>query len=108
MDLKFDSPQTDFKAILSMIPAAYTSDFSSVKASGKMGLDGTVKGIYNSSKMPALDINLSVANGSFQYPDLPLGMTNINVSSNVKSPNANFDNMVVSVSKFHVEFLEFN
>jgi|GEM_PF-223092 len=103
MDLKFDSPQTDFKAILSMIPAAYTSDFSSVKASGKMGLDGTVKGIYNSSKMPALDINLSVANGSFQYPDLPLGMTNINVSSNVKSPNANFDNMVVSVSKFHVE-----
>lgn len=103
MDLKFGSPQTDFKAILSMIPAAYTSDFSSVKASGKMGLDGTVKGIYNTTKMPALDINLSVANGSFKYPDLPLGMTNINVKANVKSPNANFDNMVVNVPKFHIE-----
>lgn len=103
MDLKFGSPQTDFKAILSMIPAAYTSDFSSVKASGKMGLNGTVKGIYNDNKMPALDIDLSVANGSFQYPDLPLGMTNINVNANVKSPNENFDNMVVNVPKFHIE-----
>jgi hypothetical protein len=103
LDLKFGSPQTDFKAILSMIPAAYTSDFSSVKASGKMGLNGTVKGIYNSTKMPALDVNLSVANGSFQYPDLPLGMGNINVSANIKSPNANFDNMVVNVPKFHIE-----
>lgn len=103
MDLKFGSPQTDFKSILSMIPAAYTSDFGSVKASGKMGLDGTVKGIYNSSKMPALDINLSVANGSFKYPDLPLGMNNINVKANVKSPNQNFDNMVVNVPKFHIE-----
>ncbi|MFK7948956.1 MAG: AsmA-like C-terminal region-containing protein [Saprospiraceae bacterium] len=103
MDLKFGSPQTDFKSLLSMIPAAYTSDFSGVKASGKMGLDGTVKGIYNASKMPALDINLSVANGSFKYPDLPLGMSNINVKANVKSPNANFDNMVVNVPKFHIE-----
>lgn len=103
MDLKFGSPQTDFKAILSMIPAAYTSDFSSVKAGGKMGLNGTVKGIYNSSKMPALDINLDVANGSFKYPDLPLGMSNINVKANVKSPNENFDNMVVNVPKFHIE-----
>jgi hypothetical protein len=103
MDLTFGSPQTDFKAILSMIPAAYTSDFSSVKASGKIGLNGTIKGVYNSTKMPALDVNLSVANGSFQYPDLPLGMTNINVSSNIKSPNANFDNLVVDVPKFHIE-----
>ncbi len=103
MDFKFGSPQTDFKAILSMIPAAYTSDFSSVKASGKMGLDGTVKGVYNETKMPALDINLSVANGAFQYPDLPLGMTNINVLANVKSPNANFDNLVVNIPKFHIE-----
>lgn len=103
MDLKFGSPQTDFKALLSMIPAAYTSDFSGVKASGKMGLNGTVKGIYNASKMPALDMNLEVANGSFKYPDLPLGMSNINVKANVKSPNENFDNMVVNVPKFHIE-----
>lgn len=103
MDMKFGSPQTDFKAILSMIPAAYTSDFSSVKASGKMGLNGTVKGTYNSVKMPALDVDLSVANGSFKYPDLPLGMSNINVKANVKSPNQNFDNMVVNVPKFHIE-----
>lgn len=103
MDLKFGSPQTDFKSLLSMIPAAYTDDFSGVKVSGKMGLNGTVKGIYNDSKMPALDINLEVANGRFKYPDLPLGMSNINVKANVKSPNENFDNMVVNVSTFHIE-----
>jgi hypothetical protein len=103
MDLKFSSPQTSFKSILSMIPAAFSKDFDEVKASGKMGLNGVVKGIFNDNSMPALDIDLMVANGTFKYPDLPLGMSNINVKTNIKSPSADFDKLVVDVPQFHIE-----
>ena len=103
LDMVFSSPQTDFKAFLSMIPAAYTSDFSDVKASGSMAFNGVVKGIYNSESMPAIDILLEVMNGRFQYPELPMGMSDINVTASLRSPNEDFDNMILNVSKFHFE-----
>ncbi|HOZ87802.1 MAG TPA: AsmA family protein, partial [Bacteroidia bacterium] len=46
MDLKFNTKQTEFKSILSLIPAVYAKDFSSVKTSGKLALDGYAKGTY--------------------------------------------------------------
>ena len=103
MDMIFSSPQTNFKAFLSMIPTAYTSEFSDIEASGAMAFNGVVKGIYNSVSMPAIDILLEVMNGSFQYPDLPMGMSDINVIASLRSPNEDFDNMTLNVSKLHFQ-----
>ena len=35
MDIKYDAPSTDFKNILSLVPAIYQKDFATVKTSGK-------------------------------------------------------------------------
>lgn len=104
LDLKFNAPNTAFAEVLSMIPAAYTKDFGSVKTKGDFKLNGNVKGIYNAKKesLPAFALNLEVKDGEFQYPDLPLPVKDINTKIAVKSPSADFDKLTVDVSQFHI------
>ena len=52
MDMKFKANKTEFKNILSLVPAVYTKDFASVKTAGKFSLDAFVKGIYASAPSP--------------------------------------------------------
>lgn len=103
MDLAMNAPSTNFKDLLSMIPAAYTSDFKGVKANGVMKLDGKVKGIFNETTIPAFNFNLAASNASFRYPDLPLGVNNINTQVSINSPSSNLDAMTVNIPKFHIE-----
>ena len=60
IDMKMNAPKTEFKHILSLLPAAYTSDFKDVTASGKAAFNAWVKGIYNENKMPLFDFNIQV------------------------------------------------
>ncbi len=57
--LTFNSPKTDFKHLLSMVPAIYAKDFESIQTSGKLMLDGHVKGLYNENNLPAFNCKLS-------------------------------------------------
>ncbi|MFT3747002.1 MAG: AsmA-like C-terminal region-containing protein [Agriterribacter sp.] len=104
MDIKFNAPSTDFKTLLSLVPAIYKNDFDKIKTSGKAVFNGFVKGEYNSVKIPAYNINLNVENGFFQYPDLPQPVKNINIAMKVDNPDGVTDNTVVDISKGHIEF----
>lgn len=104
MDIKFNAPSTEFKTLLSLIPAVYKNDFDKIKTSGKAVFNGFVKGEYNSVKIPAYNINLNVENGFFQYPDLPQPVKNIAIALKVDNPDGVTDNTVVDISKGHIEF----
>jgi len=103
MDLKFAAKQTEFKAILSLIPSVYSKDFASVKTSGKLKLDGNAKGRYNASQLPAFGVNLDIINAMFKYPSLPKSVENINIDVKVHNPNGILDATLVDVNKFHIE-----
>jgi AsmA-like C-terminal region len=105
MDFKFNAPSNDFKNLLSIIPGAYTDKFKDVKTSGKFKFDGFVKGTYNGVKniLPVFSINTLVENGQFQYPSLPLAVTDIHTDIKVLSPSSNFDEVAVDVPKFHIK-----
>lgn len=103
MDVRFNTKQTEFKSILSLIPSVYSKDFASVQTSGKLSLDGYAKGVYNAAQLPAFGVNLGIANAMFKYPSLPKSVNNINVDINVLNPNGNLDATTVDVNKFHVE-----
>ena len=60
MDLKFNAKKTEFKNIISLIPAIYTSDFKDLKSSGKFALEGSAKGIYNEKTYPAFNVLMKV------------------------------------------------
>ena len=47
MDIKFNAPSTEFKDILSLVPAVYKNDFANIKTSGKAIFNGFVKGTYS-------------------------------------------------------------
>jgi hypothetical protein len=105
MDLTFKAPSNNFKDLFSIIPAAYSSNYSDVKATGSFNFDGFVKGTYNAKtpQYPAFTINTNVQNGSVQYPKLPMGITDINTKINVALPSSNFDALKIDVPNFKMK-----
>ncbi len=105
MDLRYAAPQNKFKNFLSLIPSAYTADFKDVQANGDLEFNGFVKGAYNAStgQIPAFQVDLKIANADFKYPDLPIGVSNINTQARVNSPSSNFDKMTIDVPKFNMQ-----
>lgn len=103
MDMRFKTPSNEFKDILSMIPNVYKSDFDKIKTSGTAALEGWVKGNYSPAQLPAYDVKLQVADGMFQYPDLPKPVKNIQVDLHASNPDGVFDNTVINLSKGHLE-----
>ncbi len=103
MDVTFKAKQTEFKSILSLIPAVYSKDFANVKTAGKLSLDGMAKGTYNAAQLPAFAVNLGIADAMFKYPSLPKSVNNINIDVHVNNPNGVLDATTIDVNKFHVE-----
>lgn len=103
LDVNFSSKKTDFKSILSLIPAIYQKDFDKVKTSGTLALQGSAKGTYNDKTYPAFNLNWKVENGMFQYPSLPVAVKNIQINSTVTKPQGSLDLTVVDISKLHLD-----
>jgi len=101
--LTFNAPKTDFKHILSLIPAIYAKDFESIETKGSLTLDGHVKGIYNENNLPSFNVNLAVNNAMFKYPELPKAVTGINIKTNISNKGGDADNTVIDISKVHLK-----
>lgn len=93
MDLSFSADQSSFKELLSIIPPAYLKDYESLKADGLFTLKGMVKGDMQGDAYPAFDINLNVANGNIQYPDLPMGIEKINLDARFYNASSDYRQM---------------
>ncbi len=102
-DITFATDKTDFKSLLSLIPAIYMKDFASVKTTGSLTLKGGVKGTYNDKQMPDADINLTVENAMFKYPDLPKSVDKINIDVKAHYDGTVFDRTTLDVDKFRFE-----
>ena len=103
MDIKLNAPETQFKDILSLIPAFYMKDFKDLKTSGKVSLEASAKGVIKGEMMPAFDVKLLVSDASFQYPGLPESVKNIRTNIHVYSQGGSMDNTLVDISNSHLE-----
>jgi len=106
MDLKFSTKKTEFKNILSLVPAVYMTDFSSVKTKGKLALNGYAKGTYTETLLPAFGLDLKVEDAMFKYPDLPKSVNNIQMDLHVDNPGGSEDNTFINLKKFHMELAQ--
>ena len=100
IDLTYKAEKTDFKTLLSLVPAIYLKDFENVKTTGNIAFNGTIKGLYNDKQMPGFSLNLKVDNASFQYPDLPSAVKNINIDLTINNKDGNPDNTIIDLKKF--------
>lgn len=100
LDLIFESKETDFKNVLSLVPGIYTESFSTIKTTGTLAFDGFIKGLYSDATYPAFDVKLAVQDGMFQYPDLPLPVKDINIDFRAKNESSQIENTSVSIPVF--------
>ena len=102
LDLAFGAPRSDFKSILSLVPAVYAKSFASVKTTGSLALSGKVKGRYGKTAFPAFTLRTRVDNATFRYPDLPLPARDIFLDLGITNPGGSADSTVVNLSRLHI------
>lgn len=102
LDLTFGAPETDFRHLLSLVPAVYAHDFASLRTTGTMAVSGTVKGGIGKGAFPAFTLLATVSDGTFRYPDLPLPARDIALRLTVRNPGGDVDSTVVELERFHV------
>ena len=103
MDIKFNSEKASFKDLLASIPGAYKADLKGISANGKFDLHGTIKGQSTDTHIPKLDVVLDTRNASFKYPDLPKGIENITLVTNVKNTTGILDDTYVDINAFKMK-----
>lgn len=103
MDLKFETRETTFKSLLSMVPAIYMTDFEDVETEGSLALSGMAKGRMVGDQLPAFALDLTVSDAMFHYPDMPESAKNIQIDLHTKNPGGSEDNTIVDLNKFHAE-----
>jgi hypothetical protein len=102
LDLAFNAPSTNFRSILSLVPAVYARDFDKVRTSGAFTVSGRVKGEYGDSAFPSFALNAKVNDAAFQYPDLPLPARSISMDLSLTNPGGSADSTVVKLDRFHL------
>ncbi len=92
------------KALISAIPNAYARDFAGLKASGAFSIAADIKGQLGpeDDDIPSFSTTIDVRNGTFKYPDLPLGISDLHLDAKVKHPGGNLDRMRVDVPRYSV------
>lgn len=81
VDLTFETPSSDFKNFLAVIPQEYAKNLDGVDTSGDFRVSGKINGIVDEEHIPMLDIAVQSNNASFKYPDLPKRMQNITIDA---------------------------
>ena len=79
IDLSFQTPSSDFKNFLAVIPATYAKNIENVETSGDFIVNGKIQGIVDETYIPKMDIKVGSDNASFKYPDLPKSVQDINI-----------------------------
>ena len=103
MDIKFNSISSKFKSLLSLVPSAYSSNFSGVKAKGDLEFKGKINGTYKDEIIPKLAIDIETKNASFQYPDLPKSVENIFIDTHISNTTGKLDDTQVLVNNFALQ-----
>jgi hypothetical protein len=92
------------KALISAIPNAYARDFAGLKGSGDFSAAATIKGQLGpeDDDIPSFSATVNVRDGAFKYPDLPLGVSDLNLDAKVEHPGGNLDKMRVDIPKYSI------
>lgn len=98
-NLTFKTPTSDFKNFLGLVPEAYAGNINQVKTTGEFAVSGKVDGKLTETTIPKFDIKLTSNNASFQYPDLPKGVKNIVIDTQIINETGNLNDSFVNLNK---------
>ncbi|SFU50770.1 Uncharacterized protein involved in outer membrane biogenesis [Pustulibacterium marinum] len=81
LDITFETPSSDFKNFLAVIPEAYAKDLENVQTQGEAYIKGKAGGVIDDDHIPTFDIEIASNNAMFKYPDLPKAVKNIDIKT---------------------------
>jgi len=92
------------KALISAVPNAYAADFDGLHASGTFALSAAVKGQLgpDDDDIPSFAATAHVRQGKLKYPDLPIGITDLDLDAKVNHPGGNLDKLEISVPRYGI------
>ncbi len=101
LNIKYGNEETNFKALMSLIPAVYKTDFDDIKSSGTFSIAGNANGKYidGSDDYPAFNTELIVNNGVFSYEGYSASLKEVNVDLDVNHPGGDLDAMKIDLEK---------
>ena len=100
LDLELESGKgQSIRALVSAIPAAYSSDLDGLRASGTYSLSAKVQGHVSGQEdhAPSFWASLRVRNGKLQRADLPLPLEDIEIAATLAHPGGHLDEMHVDI-----------
>jgi cell division septum initiation protein DivIVA len=105
LDISYQSKESTFKNLMSLIPAVYKSEMAGVETKGDFSLGGFVKGQYldTSDDLPSFQLKLNVRDGSFAYPDLPSSLENVAVDLKIVHPGGDMNNLEIDLRNLYFE-----
>ncbi|AXB58330.1 AsmA family protein [Flavobacterium fluviale] len=102
INIKAASENTTVKDLLSVMPPEYLTWLEKTEISGKSDLLLTFKGDYNVQKKqkPNLAFNLKINEGSVNYQDAPVPLTDFQMDLNAMLPSLDTEQLLVNLRTF--------
>ncbi len=97
--ITFETPSSDFKNFLAVIPEAYSKNIENVQTTGNFEVDGKFEGIVDEKHIPKFTININAENASFKYPDLPKSVKNVFIDTEVANQTGIAEDTYVHIKK---------
>lgn len=100
IQLRFETPTSDFTNFLGLIPSAYNEGLDKIKTTGTFAVKGKVEGIYSENTIPTFLLDLQSKNASFKFPDLPKAVEQIVINTQIYNETDLMKDIVVEVKEF--------
>lgn len=83
--LDFQTPSSEFRNFLAVIPVDYRGSLEGVETQGDFKVSGKLRGRSDDTYIPKMDILISSDNAAFKFPDLPRRVSDIRISAEIKN-----------------------
>jgi len=106
LDLHYQTKETSFQTLLSLIPAIYRNEYETLRTAGNLSLGGDINGILKDTLLPDVTLALQVTDGYFSYPDLPRDVSDVQMNLSVDYKGTDRDASVVDIDQLHFKMGE--
>jgi uncharacterized protein involved in outer membrane biogenesis len=102
-DMQIKTKKSDFESFLALVPPSYEKYLEDIRATGSASVAGFFKGVYFNDNYPAFSLKMKVADGDFQYADLPDQIKEIKADIDISKPQGDLNLTQIKVNDAHAE-----
>ncbi|MEL6483898.1 MAG: AsmA-like C-terminal region-containing protein, partial [Bacteroidota bacterium] len=106
VDVHFETPSSDFKNFLAVIPETYSQNIEDVKTTGDFQVEGNFTGIVDETHITMFTIKMASNNASFKYPDLPQTVEDITIDASIQNATGITEDTFVDLRRLSFRILQ--